>query len=420
MKNRIVKLLAFILALGAAASASAVNVTFRVNMGVQVAMSQFNAATDFMYVAGDTLNNWSENTTLLTQSVEDTNIWEVTVDLAAGSFPNYKFVKQRFGVGFVWEDDGVGPNGNQNRWFQVPATGTNLPAVYFNNLSQVIANHAPVTFQVNMSVQTAQGAFNPASSTLLLAGSFTAWENNPVALTQSITDTNIWECTVDITNNVGASLPYKFIMDGNWETIANRTFIMTNVTQTLPAVYFNNVTNVAIPIPVTFSVNMGVALARGAFNPGGGDYLEAYGSFNTGAGGAWLGGSILTNTPANPVVYSGTYTTTNAPGGNMLYQFVINGSTWESTGNRQHVFANTNAVILPTAFLNDVATLGPLTNAPASATSASLSWQAGPLVRVQTSTNLTGPWQNVDGTEGQSSTTAPVGPEQTYFRLIGP
>jgi hypothetical protein len=420
MKTRILKSLCLALALGGTLNASAVNVTFRVNMSVQAAMSQFDPANDFVFVAGDPLNGWSENTTMLTQSVSDTNIWEVTVDLAAGTWPNYKFIKQRFGVGFVWEVDGVGPNGDDNRWFQVPATSTNLDVVYFDNITQVIAHHAPVTFQVNMSVQTAQGAFNPATSSLLLAGSFTAWENNPVTLTQSIADTNLWECTVDITNNVGASLPYKFIMDGNWETIDNRTFLMPNLAQTLPVVFFNNVSSVAVPIPVTFSVNMGVALARGTFNPGGGDYLEVYGSFNTGIGGAWLGGSILTNSPGNPIVYSGTFTSTNAPGGNLLYQFVINGSTWESTGNRQYVFADTNAVTLPTGFLNNIATLGPITNTPVSATSASLTWAGGPLIRVQSSTNLPGPWTDVAGSVGQSAATVPVGPEQTYFRLIGP
>jgi hypothetical protein len=419
MKQRILRFLV-LLTLGGALSASAVNVTFSVNMSVQTAMGQFDPANDFVFVAGDTLNNWSQNTTLLTQSVTDTNVWEVTVDLAASSWPNYKFVKQRFGLGFSWEDDGVGPNGSQNRWFQVPVTGTNLPAVYFNNVTNVIANHAPVTFQVNMSVQIAQGSFNPGSSSLLLAGSFTAWENNPVTLTQSLADTNIWQCTVDITNNVGTALLYKFVMNGNWETIANRSATMTNVAQTLPVVYFDNVTNVAVPIPMTFSVNMGVAQARGAFNPGGGDYLEAYGSFNTGAGGAWLGGFILTNTPANPIVYSGTYVTTNAPGGTVLYQFVINGSTWESTGNRTHILTSTNPVVLPTVFLNDITTLGPVTNTPVSATSADLTWAGGPLIRVQSSTNLSGPWQNVGGTEGQSAASVTVGPEQTYFRLIGP
>jgi len=420
MKNATMKLATLGLMLGVVFGARAVNVTLRVDMGVQAAMGLFDPVNDFVYVAGDTINSWSENTTQLTQSGTDTNIWEVTVDLAAGSWPNYKFVKQVFGVGFTWEVDGVGPNGDKNRWFQVPATDTSLPAVYFDNISEVIANHALVTFQVNMSVQVAQGSFDPNTSTLLLAGSFTSWENNPVVMTQSLADTNLWECTVDITNNVGATLLYKFVRDGNWETIDNRSAIMTNVAQTLPLVYFNNVSSVAVPIPVTFSVNMGVAQARGSFNPGGGDFVEGRGSFLVDIGSQWIGGFTLTNSAENPIVYSGTFITTNAPGGNMLYKFVINGSAWEAPGNREYLFQDTNAVVLPTVYLDDVASLGMLTNTPAASATTDLTWNGGPLIRVQQSASLTGPWQDVAGTEGLSATNLPVGPDQTYFRLVGP
>jgi hypothetical protein len=422
MKHRWIPLLTTALMAAVALPAGAVSVTFRVNMSVQTAMGQFNPDTDLVFVAG-TFNGWSTTASPLTRSLSDPDIWEGTFDLTAGTWPNYKFVKQVFGVGVVWEVDGVGAGGAQNRWFQVPATNTVLPVVYFNNITEVITNHVPVTFRVNMSVQIAQGSFNPATGTLAVSGdAIDNWANlGTHLLTQSPTNSDLWEGTFEITNAVGATVNYKFIMNGTWETRPNRTFIMTNVPIVLPIVWFNDVTNVAVPIPVTFTVNMGVAMARGQFNPDNGDFVEARGSFLTGPGGAWLGGFVLTNSPASPLIYSGTFVSTNhAPGSTMLYQFVINGNTWETTGDRTWQFTSTNPVVLPMAFLNNVTSLGTLTLTPLSATSAEVSWQGGPRVRLQSAPAVTGPWQTVPNTENQNSAVVPVGPGKAFFRLVGP
>lgn len=63
-----------------------------------------------------------------------------------------------------------------------------------------------VTFRVNMSVQAAMSRFGPANDLALLAGTFTGWE-----------------------------------------TSHNRSFVMTDAAQTLPAVHFNNVTSPPAP-----------------------------------------------------------------------------------------------------------------------------------------------------------------------------
>ncbi|MDW8308105.1 MAG: hypothetical protein RMK20_01880 [Verrucomicrobiales bacterium] len=422
MKRQRLLLLSASVLLAAALPAVAVNVTFRVNMSVQTAMGQFNPETDLVFVAGS-FNGWSTTASPLTRSQSEPDIWEGTFNLTAGTWPNYKFVKQVFGVGVVWEVNGVGPNGDQNRWFQVPGSDTVLPVVYFNNITNVITNHVPVTFRVNMSVQIAQGSFNPATGTLAVSGdAIDNWANlGTHLLTQSPTNSVLWEGTFQITNAVGAPVNYKFIMNGNWETRPNRTFIMTNVPIVLPIVWFNDVTNVAVPIPVTFTVNMGVAMARGQFNPDNGDFVEARGSFLTGPGGAWLGGFVLTNSPTSPIVYSGTFLSTNhAPGSTMLYQFVINGNTWETTGDRTYLFTSTNAVVLPVAFLNNVTSLGALNWTPLTPTSAELSWQGGPRVRLQSAPAVTGPWQDVPNTENQNSAVVNIGSNRAFFRLVGP
>lgn len=411
----ILKLSWMVMALvGIAPTVPAVEVTFRVDMSVQIAMGRFNPDTDLVYLAG-TFNNWSTTANLLTRSESEPNLWEGTVDLAAGTWPNYKFVLLRAGTGFVWET-------RPNRWFQVPAEATVLPVVYFDDISEVVTNRQPVTFQVDMSVQIANGAFDPSWGRVVVSGdAIDDWANQGThVLAPTPTNQALWIGTFEITAPVGATVNYKFIMDGNWESRPNRTFIMTNEPIVLPVVFFNDVTNPAVPIPVTFSVNMGVAIARGLFNPDM-DYVEARGSFLTTAGGAWIGGFQLTNSPANPIVYSGTFLTTNqAPGSVMLYQFVINGATWETTGDRTWQFADTNAAVLPTVFLNNVTSLGPLTNRWIGPGTLELRWEAGPRVRLQSAPAVTGPWQDVPDTENAGSATVPVEAGQRYFRLIGP
>ena len=161
-------------------------------------------------------------------------------------------------------------------------------------------------------------------------------------------------------------------------------------------------------------------IARGNFDPNSG-YVEARGSFLT-SGGNWVGGFTLTNDPANdPLVYRGTWVDTNAPGGVVQYQYVLNGGTWESTGNRTFTLTDTNPVTRPLEFFSNVADLGALTAGPVSAGQMQLSWTGGTLIRLQNCTNLTeNVWQTVDGTEGQSSATVNVDGSQAYFRLVGP
>jgi hypothetical protein len=406
---------ALFLASALAASAASDPVTYQVNMSVQMASGNFVPANGDTVLVSGNWDGWSTTNTLSVSA--DTNIYTITLNQTVGNWPNYKFVINPYGnssgSSLKWESIA-------NRFFQVPTGGTNLPVVYFNNITNVAVPYAPVTFQVNMSVQIAQGSFDPLSGTLVVAGgAINNWSTTASPLTQSLTDTNIWVGTFSVTNPVGGSISYAYVMNGTWESIPNRTFVMTNVAQTLPVVYFNNVTNVAVPIPLTFQVNMGVQEAYGNFNPANGDFVEARGSFLV-SGGQWIGGWTLSNSPSAPLIYSGTYIDTNdAPGSIIQYKFVINGSTWES-GTRYYTITSTNEQILPSAFFNNVNNLGPVANS-VSGNQINLSWNAGTHVRLQNGTNLTNAaWVDVPGTEGQSSTNFTIGPGQMYFRLVGP
>src|SRR5688500_14831121 len=264
-------LLCAALMLGWAAILSAAPVTFQVNMEVQRGLGTFDPVAHTVEVRGG-FNGWAGGTTL-TQSAADTNIYEVTVDVAGapGSQVEYKFLINQAGTE-VWEGN-VGTAGAANRSLTLTDTAQTLPVVYFNNQSAppgVVA----VTFQVNMESQQEIGNLDPASHTVEARGAFDNWGVG-ITLSPTETDTNIYRGTANVTGSVGTVIEYKFVINragtltyegnvGSGGPFGNRTFTLAAPPeQVLPVVYFNNFTNNAGAIPVTFRVNMGVQIARG-------------------------------------------------------------------------------------------------------------------------------------------------------------
>jgi hypothetical protein len=325
--------------------------------------------------------------------------------------------------GLQWENDGVGQGGARDRWFQITTDPQTLDVIYFNNITDVDVNVSPVTFRVNMSVQIAQGRFDPASGTLTVGGApLNEWNATASPLARSLSEPDIWEGTFNVTNPVGGTVSYKYIMNGVWETVDNRSFVLASGSQTLPVVFFNNATNLALPIPLTFQVNVGVQMALGNFNPQNGDLVEVRGSFLTDPSGNWLAGFVLTNDPANPILYRGTYVNTNdAPGNVVRYQFVLNyGSRWESTGDRLLTLTSTNETVVPLAFFSNVSNLGAISLSPISGGQLTLSWTSGPFIWLQSATSPTGAWQDVENSQGVGGATVNVGSGNQFFRLRGP
>ena len=242
-------------------------VTFSVNMGVQDALNNFDPTTDFVYVAGDVFNNnWAAGAQVLTNSLADTNVWQGTFTLTntVGGMANYKFIMNTFANGQVWENNGVGPNGANDRQFVYTNEATVLPTVYFNNIAtpnSLITTQ--VMFKVNLAAQIALGTFDPNVGTVSVAGDIiNNWNPIASALTQTLTNSSVWSGTFDVTNNVGAPVNYKFVLNGGgtWENdgvgpngLQNRRFAFTNETTVLPDVHFNNLNNLgALTIsPVT-------------------------------------------------------------------------------------------------------------------------------------------------------------------------
>jgi hypothetical protein len=218
------------------------SVIFQVDMSVQTTLGNFTPGSDFVTVAGSTLNNWDNTTYVLTQQEGTTN-YAGTFDVVSqiGATNYYKFTIG----GTKWENDGVGEGGAKNRFFVFPSGSTNLPLVFFNNVSNVVSVVTnPVTFWINMSAQSALGNFTPGSDVVTVAASaLSDWDATLFVLTNTTSNPYLYANTFNVGGTVGSAVTYKFTINGGlvWENaIYNRSFIHTNVALDLPTVYFDD------------------------------------------------------------------------------------------------------------------------------------------------------------------------------------
>ncbi|MCX8109229.1 MAG: hypothetical protein N3G20_10535, partial [Verrucomicrobiae bacterium] len=225
------------------------NITFQIDLSVQIGLGNFHPGTDLVFVAGDW--DWSAlNTGPFTRSSENTNIWTSThlQTNSIGAPVNYKFILYRYGTK-IWEADGVGPEGARNRQFTFPTGDTKLPVVFFNNISNIATMAVtPVTFQVNLAVQEAYGYFVPGTDTVSVAGEFNNWNAFAWQLTPSTTNQSLYVGTFNVTNSVGSTVNYKFVLNNGagWERDGlgsngthNRQFNFSAEPITLPLVFFD-------------------------------------------------------------------------------------------------------------------------------------------------------------------------------------
>lgn len=213
----------------------------------------------------------------------------------------------------------------------------------------------PVTFQVDMSVRAAEGAFDPASDSVEAHGSFDAWGAG-FQLEDPDGDQR-YQGTIDLPPG---DIQYKFVFVKGvvefWETRDNRAATLPGGATTLPMVFFDDDTLVSLPAPVTFKVNMSVRAAEGLFDPAA-DTVEARGSFN-----GWGGGFELSDADGDKI-YEGT---TDVAPGNIQYKFVYVKEgvvSWETRDDRAATIADGGGTLETVYFDDDseVSVLGPVT-----------------------------------------------------------
>jgi hypothetical protein len=378
------------------------------------------------------------------------NIWSNTVSISdpPGTVEQCKFT---YNPGGNWEPVAA------NREF-VLGTGTQvLPLeIWGTNDWPVPTNQ--VTFQVNMSAQVLLGNFTNGdpNGSITVSGDFEGWDNG-LALTNNPTlsgdASNVYSGTFPAVGFPGGTtINYKFRMNGGWESPAstggnNRQAAITNSTQILPLVYYNDNSIhdlVLSPITVSFSITMtnGTLDDNGyAFNPGGGDTLWINGDFlNNWDNGAWPGpiGSLPANQQMIEVGTSGVYTNSFVvPRGNSIYlnyKYSIDSEDDENGFATNHVreirsygptytmpqdvwswtLAPSNTI--PTIVEKDFGNLAIV--APSSG-NIPITWLGRPGVVLENNSSLSsGIWTTNSGTDGTQSTNWPITSSSQFFRLL--
>jgi hypothetical protein len=198
-----------------------------------------------------------------------------------------------------------------------------------------IANTAlaqTVEFQLDMRIKALKGTFNPATDTVVIAGSFNDWNITADPLVDINNDTIY---TVTKTFTVGEAIEFKFVqLPEGWESIPNREY-------TVPAgnsiyyAYFDNDSIYSVPkeIQIQFTADMEFEIVSGRFNPAE-DTVSARGSFN-----GWSNTDIMEVNPLNPNQYRVTIPYTTGVGEVLQYKFAYQGprgTTWENDPNKTY------------------------------------------------------------------------------------
>jgi hypothetical protein len=255
------------LLLAGVTASQAVPVTFQVNMGYQISLGAFNPATDQVTVHGSFTTSWGPSAPM-TPSGGDPNVYQVTIDIgsAAGTIEEYKYV---IGAG-GWEND-------PNRYLTVPASAQTLGVAYYNN-QWAGGPDVSVQFSVNMSAQIGAGNFDPVNDTVQARGGFNGW--SALELAPNPGNPAIYEGSwTSGATAPGAQVQYKFTFvkgaTTTWESRGNvpygndhnRLYTMATTNQTLPTVYFGDVSGYPIKAAAFFEVNVQARILTGGFDP---------------------------------------------------------------------------------------------------------------------------------------------------------
>jgi hypothetical protein len=220
-------------------AASAVPVTFQVNLEHQIRAGNFSPGSDRVEVRG-VFNDWVGGLVLASSPI-NSNIYQGTIEVtkpAPGGSVEYKFVIN----GSTWEETALGPA--VNRSFVLENGAQTLPVVFFGDAC--ISPPIPITFRVNMAAQIAKKNFDPATETVEARGSFQSqrkWKGG-FTLTNSPSSPAIYQGTYKVPLPPNARIAYKFVIkepsDITWESTPDRVLTLPTNALALPPVYFND------------------------------------------------------------------------------------------------------------------------------------------------------------------------------------
>lgn len=465
----------------ASPSATTNYITFRIDMGPKIYLTQFNTnAGDQIEVSGSFQSSpWSAGI-ILTNDPAGTNIYAGTI--ADNNYPGTQYLSSSTtGYKFVIVNGGTSTyESGANRSLVTPTNSGTLPLAYFNNVSTYAA--IPITFSVDMTVPIVTGMFNPGNGdTAGCAGSFmtnqwTVGNVNSFLLTNNPTgaNPNIYRGTYIDRNAPGSTEHYKFVINTNggdtaYESPAStgggdRIFQLGSLAATNPLVFWNDVnTNTVLltDTTVTFTVDMANAVDINSVAwDSGNDAVFINGDFATPAWNNYpnLEKPVFWTDPfITAADHYAAFTLTNNPVGSTLYtaEFVVpaghsyyisykygidhNSGSINNTsidneapsGNDHHRYVraagtynfpvDTFGIQSANAALGVEPLVGNVTIGTPSGNHFPISWLGMSGIYLQTSTNLVnGSWVNITNTSGLSATNWPTGSGSRFFRLIKP
>ncbi|MBU0561533.1 MAG: T9SS type A sorting domain-containing protein [Bacteroidetes bacterium] len=206
-------------------------------------------------------------------------------------------------------------------------------------IQKVVNESLPVdvTFNVDMSVQTTKGNFNPASDVVRVAGSFQNWSP---ADSPDMLDTDgdsIYTTTFQI--NTGTDIEYKYLIGTNWdnsESSGNRKLSVGSIPIVLEPVYYNNDDGrPQIPISTTFICDMEFEIVGERFNAAT-DTLSL-----RGINGVWDGSKVMTPSVSDPNLYEYNLNIDAKAGDKILYKFAYvtaSGTNWEGGSDKEYFY----------------------------------------------------------------------------------
>ncbi|MEG8946386.1 T9SS type A sorting domain-containing protein [Rosettibacter firmus] len=247
------------------------NVTFKVNMSVEIAKGKFDPAQNQVSVRGS-FNGWGETPM---SDADGDKIYEVTTQVPAGELKYKFFHNGAKATNGGWESisDRVVPNVNSDLVLDV---------VYYDNIPMPSGNPANVTFKADMRLPIKQGELVVGSGKVFVAGNFNSWSVSQDELTDDDND-SVYTKTVQI--NSGQMIYYKFLFTNKsggttWEGDPNREAWIDDGDNTIER-YFNDVNpNVTLADGnITFNVDMSVLEELGIYDPAV-DKVQVRGGFN--------------------------------------------------------------------------------------------------------------------------------------------
>ncbi len=320
-----------------------------------------------MIVAGDSLHLYAG---AVDEGYDDSlKVWVSTTDSALGSFTQIAYFKVDgpTGLWYKYSFDLSAYAGSEifvaANYYIVNggATGAASDNMWIDHFAITFAP-VNVTFQVDMSVQILEGAWNPVTDSVVVAGSFNGWNaGNDVHFVDPDVDsvyTGIWGVQPN------SNLYYKFVMNGSgWEGDPNREASIGTNDVTLPKAWFNRDSIVTLTGTgdIEFNVDMEVMHYIGIYDQVN-DSLEVRGGFN-----GWGDGDPMNQDFLNPNLWSVTHSFVSVPLGTQQYKYYVNledtNSLWtdgwerptsQGGGNREVDFTGASSLVLPTVYYDDI------------------------------------------------------------------